>query len=66
MADKEWPVFETVEMHTGGEPVRIIETGYPDIPGAAFWQSGAMFATIWITSARPSCSSPAAITTCMA
>lgn len=35
MADKEWPVFETVEMHTGGEPVRIIETGYPDIPGGS-------------------------------
>ncbi|RED53452.1 proline racemase family protein [Aestuariispira insulae] len=27
------PEFETVEMHTGGEPVRIILKGYPDIPG---------------------------------
>ncbi len=24
----------TTEMHTGGEPVRIVETGYPPIPGA--------------------------------
>ncbi|WP_019646387.1 proline racemase family protein [Novispirillum itersonii] len=30
----DWPQrFETVEMHTGGEPVRIVTTGYPDIPG---------------------------------
>ena len=27
------PAFETVEMHTGGEPVRIILEGYPAIPG---------------------------------
>jgi proline racemase len=26
--------IETVEMHTGGEPVRIIASGYPAIPGA--------------------------------
>ena len=26
--------IQTTEMHTGGEPVRIIESGYPDIPGA--------------------------------
>jgi len=26
--------FRTVEMHTGGEPVRIVTHGYPDIPGA--------------------------------
>ncbi|XP_063425578.1 trans-L-3-hydroxyproline dehydratase-like [Mytilus trossulus] len=26
--------FVTTEMHTGGEPLRIIEKGYPDIPGA--------------------------------
>jgi proline racemase len=26
--------IETVEMHTGGEPVRIIVAGYPSIPGA--------------------------------
>lgn len=25
---------ETVEMHTGGEPVRIVTSGYPPIPGA--------------------------------
>jgi trans-L-3-hydroxyproline dehydratase len=26
--------IETVEMHTGGEPVRIVTGGYPEIPGA--------------------------------
>lgn len=26
--------IETVEMHTGGEPVRIVTAGYPPIPGA--------------------------------
>lgn len=26
-------VIETVEMHTGGEPVRIVTSGYPPIPG---------------------------------
>jgi trans-L-3-hydroxyproline dehydratase len=26
--------FHTVEMHTGGEPVRIVAAGYPPIPGA--------------------------------
>jgi proline racemase len=26
--------IETVEMHTGGEPVRIVVAGYPAIPGA--------------------------------
>ncbi len=28
------PVMHTCEMHTGGEPVRIVTRGYPDIPGA--------------------------------
>lgn len=27
-------ILETVEMHTGGEPVRIVTSGYPAIPGA--------------------------------
>jgi trans-L-3-hydroxyproline dehydratase len=26
--------IETVEMHTGGEPVRIVVSGYPPVPGA--------------------------------
>jgi proline racemase len=26
--------IETVEMHTGGEPVRIVVSGYPELPGA--------------------------------
>jgi proline racemase len=26
-------IIETVEMHTGGEPVRIVVAGYPEIPG---------------------------------
>ncbi|MCY4369786.1 MAG: proline racemase family protein [bacterium] len=27
------PVITTTEMHTGGEPVRIVESGYPPVPG---------------------------------
>lgn len=27
-------IIETTEMHTGGEPVRIVTSGYPPIPGA--------------------------------
>ncbi len=27
------PDIRTVDMHTGGEPVRIVQSGYPDIPG---------------------------------
>lgn len=27
------PSLRTVDMHTGGEPVRIVVAGYPDIPG---------------------------------
>src|SRR5690606_2585633 len=27
-------VLETVEMHTGGEPVRIVTAGYPPVEGA--------------------------------
>jgi trans-L-3-hydroxyproline dehydratase len=27
------PVIRTVEMHTGGEPVRIVVDGYPAVPG---------------------------------
>jgi proline racemase len=34
MAGSESLVIETTEMHTGGEPVRIVTSGYPSIPGA--------------------------------
>jgi len=34
MAATEDTVIETVEMHTGGEPVRIVVAGYPRIEGA--------------------------------
>jgi len=30
--------YVTTEMHTGGEPFRIIEKGYPDIKGATIWE----------------------------
>jgi trans-L-3-hydroxyproline dehydratase len=33
MSDAASPIIETVEMHTGGEPVRIVTSGYPPIPG---------------------------------
>ncbi|HOW24438.1 MAG TPA: proline racemase family protein [Bacteroidales bacterium] len=28
-----WPVITTIDMHTGGEPLRVITTGLPDIKG---------------------------------
>lgn len=28
-----WPVITTIDMHTGGEPLRVITGGLPDIPG---------------------------------
>lgn len=34
MNDAASAIIETVEMHTGGEPVRIVTSGYPPIPGA--------------------------------
>ena len=34
MSRLERAVVETTDMHTGGEPVRIVTAGYPDIPGA--------------------------------
>ena len=33
MADLENIVIETTEMHTGGEPVRIVTSGYPPVEG---------------------------------
>ena len=35
----------TVEMHTGGEPVRIVTGGYPPLGAPRCWTSGAMRAT---------------------
>jgi trans-L-3-hydroxyproline dehydratase len=29
----EWPRIETVESHTGGEPLRVVVDGFPDIEG---------------------------------
>jgi trans-L-3-hydroxyproline dehydratase len=29
----EWPRVETVEMHTGGEPLRVVVDGLPEVPG---------------------------------
>ena len=33
MDKKEKMVIETIEMHTGGEPLRIVTSGYPEISG---------------------------------
>jgi len=32
-AEEGWQRIVTVEMHTGGEPLRIVASGYPPIPG---------------------------------
>ena len=29
----DWQVINTIDCHTGGEPLRIITSGFPDIPG---------------------------------
>jgi trans-L-3-hydroxyproline dehydratase len=29
-----WPKITTIDAHTGGEPLRVIVTGYPQLPGA--------------------------------
>ena len=29
-----YPVIDVLDMHTGGEPLRIVRAGYPEIPGA--------------------------------
>jgi proline racemase len=33
-ADPEYPPLEVLDMHTGGEPVRIVRGGYPNVVGA--------------------------------
>jgi trans-L-3-hydroxyproline dehydratase len=33
LATESGTAIETVEMHTGGEPVRIVVSGYPEVPG---------------------------------
>ena len=38
MAQSRTIAVETTEMHTGGEPVRIVESGYPKIPGRTILQ----------------------------
>lgn len=32
-APDDWPQIETVESHTGGEPLRVVVDGFPDIEG---------------------------------
>ncbi|SNR52946.1 proline racemase family protein [Halorubrum vacuolatum] len=29
----EWPRIRTIESHTGGEPLRVVVDGFPDLPG---------------------------------
>jgi trans-L-3-hydroxyproline dehydratase len=33
--DPEYPPLEVLDMHTGGEPVRIVRDGYPNVVGAS-------------------------------
>ena len=28
-----WSRISTIDMHTGGEPLRILLDGYPEVPG---------------------------------
>ena len=40
----DWRVIETIDMHTGGEPLRVITTGLPDLPGATVLEKRRWFA----------------------
>ena len=62
----EGPSIHVLDMHTGGEPVRVIRGGYPPVPGTASWPSAGTPGSTWTTCAGCSCSSLAAITTCTA
>jgi len=30
---EEWIIIKTIDMHTGGEPLRVFTEGVPEIPG---------------------------------
>jgi len=38
-----WPVIRTIDMHTAGEPLRIITSGLPPIPGDTILEKSAFF-----------------------
>lgn len=40
---KEWMKIQTLEMHTGGEPLRIITGGIPEIPGKTILEKRKFF-----------------------
>jgi trans-L-3-hydroxyproline dehydratase len=42
-APDQWLKLETVEMHTGGEPLRIFVSGIPEIPGNSILEKRAFF-----------------------
>lgn len=38
-----WTRISTIDMHTGGEPLRILTDGYPDVPGDSILQKRKYF-----------------------
>ena len=34
-APSDWPAIQTIDMHTGGEPLRVIVDGFPDLQGVS-------------------------------
>lgn len=39
-----WTAYETIDMHTAGEPLRVITAGLPDLPGATLLEKRRWFA----------------------
>lgn len=38
-----WSVISTIDMHTGGEPLRILVDGYPEVPGKSILEKRKYF-----------------------
>lgn len=39
----DWPCIRTVDLHTGGEPLRVFTAGLPDIPGSSILEKRRYF-----------------------
>jgi len=46
--DSDWLQISTIDMHTGGEPLRVIVDGFPNLKGLQFLTTGGFVKTILI------------------
>ena len=60
----DWTAITTIDMHTGGEPLRVITGGLPPIAGSTVLRSAATFGNITIRCAPACCSNLAATPIC--